>query len=481
MTAASMHPIQAGLTAVYLAGIVAAGPLSRRFVGGADDFFLAGGGTTFTRGLATLVLIFVGGGAVGVSGLGFANGLSGSLYYLAYCVGFAILAVTFLASLRMLSRVTIGEILGQRFGPNVARVSALVTLSAWVFLLASLLAGGGRVLEVTFGLAYWQGVLVATLVTVISAGMGGMVAVRAVSWAQAGALVAAIAVLFIVTLVSTGGWAPAFARLPVGFESALPASQVGVAYSLLLIIAPTTVVAPDVYLNVWSMVDARAARRAIWALVALVALCGVMLAFIGAAARLSFPHAAPEQALPLMANGLLPPVVAGVVVVALMGATVSGAVPETVVCAAMLTRDIFVGWLRPLAGNRSILMASRVSVVLVGLTALILAVRVQGVVDLALHAYRIFVPAIVPQVLAALFVPWVRPKAVMASMIVGPAVTVVQGVLLPNTLRTFADPVGPGILAAVLALVVVSLISKGAPLTQPLLARGAAGQRTRNS
>ena len=217
----------------------------------------------------------------------------------------------------------------------------------------------------------------ATLVTVISAGMGGMGAVRAVSWAQAGALVAAIAVLFTFTLISTGGWGLA-ARLPVGFDGALPVTQVGVAYALLLIIAPTTVVAPDVYLNVWSMVDARTARRAIWALVALIAMCGVMLAFIGAAARLSFPHAAPEQALPLMANGLLPPVVAGVVVVALMGATVSGAVPETVVCASMLTRDIFVGWFRPLADNRKILLASRVSVVLVGLTALILAVRVQG-------------------------------------------------------------------------------------------------------
>jgi SSS family solute:Na+ symporter len=273
MTAASMHPIQAGLTAAYLVGILAAGPLSRRFVGGAQDFFLAGRNATFARGLATLVLIFVGGGAVGVSGLGFSSGLFGSWYYLAYCVGFVILAVTFLTSLRTLSRVTIGEILAQRFGANVARVSSVVTLSAWVFLLASLLAAGGRLLEVTFGLAYWQGVLVATLVTVISAGIGGMAAVRAVSWAQAAALVGAIAVLFTVTLVSTGGWVSTFARLPVGFESALPVTQVGVAYALLLIIAPTTVVAPDVYLNVWSMIDARAARRAIWALVVVVGLC----------------------------------------------------------------------------------------------------------------------------------------------------------------------------------------------------------------
>jgi SSS family solute:Na+ symporter len=472
---ASMHTIEAGLMVAYLAAIVAAGPLARRLVGRADDFFLAGGSATFARGLATLVLIFVGGGSLGVSGLGFSTGLFGSWYYLAYCLGFVILAATFLTSLRVLSRVTIGEILGQRFGSQVARVSSLVTLAAWVFLLASLLATGGRLLEITFGIAYWQGVLVTTLVTVISASIGGMVAVTALSWAQAGLLVAAIAILFAFTLASTGGWGPAFARLPVGFESVLPATQVGVAYALLLIIAPTTVVAPDVYLNVWSLVDARTARRTIWTLVGVIAMCGVMLAFIGAAARLSFPHAAPEQALPLMARGLLPPVVAGVVLVALIGAAISGAVPETVVCASVLTRDLFLGWVWPLAGNRSVLLASRVSVVLVGLTALVLAVSIPEVVDLALHAYRIFVPAIVPQVLAALFVSWARPQAVMASMVAGPAVVVVQGLLLPNTLRSFADPVGPGILAAVLVLVVGSLLSQSGTATPPLLS-GRAGQ-----
>jgi Na+/proline symporter len=147
----------------------------------------------------------------------------------------------------------------------------------------------------------------------------------------------------------------------------------------------------------------------------------------------------------------------------------------------MLTRDLFLGWLRPQAGNRAVLLASRMSVVLVGLTALILAVWVQGVVDLALHAYRIFVPAIVPQVLAALFLPWVRPRAVMASMIIGPAVTVIQGALFADTLRTFADPVGPGILAAVLALVLGSLVGKNSATTRPLLIRRGAGQSTRNS
>jgi hypothetical protein len=63
------------------------------------------------------------------------------------------------------------------------------------------------------------------------------------------------------------------------------------------------------------------------------------------------------------------------------------------------------------------------------------------VVDMVLIGFRVFVPAIVPQTVAAVAGYRPAPAFVVASMVAGPAVALGVGVVAPSTTLTAMDPV----------------------------------------
>ncbi len=104
-----------------------------------------------------------------------------------------------------------------------------------------------------------------------------------------------------------------------------------------------------------------------------------------------------------------------------------------------------------------------------GLLGTVLALWIQNVVELALYAYRLFVPGIVPQVVAAFYWSGAKPRPVTLSMAIGPTTTLVLTILLPGTMLTYFDPVGAGLLVSLVVLVGGSLLFGGREAPAPPL------------
>ncbi len=454
-----MKPLNLALAAAYLGALLAAGPFLRRLVRSSEDFMVGGRRVGLWFGLGTLTMIFVGGGAVGAAGQGYAYGPSGAWYFWALSLGFAVLGLTLVVAVRRLEQVTIADILGTRFGKPAQRTVSVVTLGAWLFFLASLIVAAARVIEALLGLPLPAAILLVGAAAVSLAGLGGLLGSAMINAGQAVLLIAGVAVVFMVTLVRAGGSAGVASAFPAGHAGFLPADHAGYVVAILLVVAPTTLVAPDVYLNVWSLRDDRTARRTVLLAAAVIAAAGLMLALTGAGARALAPGIQPEQALPAMADRLLVPGLSGLVLATLMGAAMSGAVPEVIVCSSILTHDLYHGWLRPNADPGALLRFSRVAAIAVGAAACGLGLLLPGVVALALFAYRVFIPAAMPQVLAALYWRGARPRAVAASTIAGPLAALGQSLLAPATLLTPLDPVVLGTAVSVGVLVGGSLLA----------------------
>lgn len=407
---------------------------------GLDDFLTGGRRLSVVQGVGLLGGIFLAGTAVGVVGQGYEFGWPGAGLDLALALGFAVLLFTLLPRLKTAGHASIGGLIRGHYGLRAGTLGAVVTGGSWLVLLGAFIVSAGRALSGMSGWSQTTSILITAVLLLAYAMPGGMKAVAATNLAQ---LVVLGGLLLVVAVV-------AFGRDPiieVDFEASAPA---GYLIALVFLSAPTTVVAPDVILGVASVEDLRAARRTLLMVIILLTVGGLFLAVLGgrAAGLVSVAH--PEGALPALMRLALPATLGLFGLLMLFGASLAGAVSELMVCTFLLNEELAIRRWTSTRGTD--LTVVRLQMGVVTGVATVLAVINPEVVDMVLTAFRIFVPAIVPQTVLALVGFGVRPQFVLASMLVGPMVSLGVGTFAPQLELTILDPVLWGTLVSLLLL-----------------------------
>ena len=103
-----------------------------------------------------------------------------------------------------------------------------------------------------------------------------------------------------------------------------------------------------------------------------------------------FPQIAPEQAFPAVITGVLPPLVSAVV----LAAAISSADTTLLTASTILTADV-VARLKPSLSQKRILSLSRWGILVLGLSSLILALTLKGVISALLFAYTIYTSGLI--------------------------------------------------------------------------------------
>jgi len=130
--------------------------------------------------------------------------------------------------------------------------------------------------------------------------------------------------------------------------------------------------------------------------------------------------------------------------------------------ATNLVNDVFVRYIKRDAGNKQILLVSRLMVVALGLWALYQSLGTTSVLKKSLYAYTIYSAALTPVILAAFF--WKRATAAgaVASIAAGTVVTVAWDSVTPHLPAVIAarDAILPALVASLICLFAVSLMTK---------------------
>lgn len=454
---------------VYLLAMLVLGVYCSRFIKTFDDFFVAGRRLGFFLALGTMSALFVGGSAIGISGMGHDYGIGAIWYYIAYGIGFVALALTFVVPLRALNEYTCSDIFAHRYGERVRLASSIITFVAWILFFAAFVVAGARVVEALLGWPLWLSILLTAGIFTIYTSVGGMWAVTMTDFAQFVILVLGLLVIFPVSLFAVGGFEGLAAGLPEGFFSLIPQFEgkttldgVGYVVATLVVTGMTGIVGPDVYIRVWCAKDNRTAKHVLYAVGGLIVVGALMLVLIGMAARVLNPGIEHEMAMPWMISQLLPAGVSGLVLVALMAAAISGAVPELVVCSSILARDVYQRVIDPKANQKKLLTVSRVLTFLVGCIGMMMAVSLPNFMDLTYHCYRVFVPAIAPITIAAFYSKKTNEKSAFWSMLSGAGTALFCIIAFPQSYLTFADPVIIGLIVSIVVLLCLNRVTKSA-------------------
>ncbi len=450
----------------YKVALLGIGIVAQRKTTTADDFFLGGRSLgPWVAGLSASASSSSAWSLLGVSGFAYAHGLS-SLWLFPACVGgFALNWYLLAPALRRRSRqggaLTVTEVLaGDRGLPGSAAIRWCATLIVLVSLLAyvaSQFQGAGKTFAETFEMSMTSSVLLGSAVVVVYTILGGFLAVSITDTLQGFVMALASVALPGAALVAVGGPGPlleAVAQVGTpGYTSLtenLPtAAAIGFVLGLLGI-GLGYPGQPHVVNRFMALRDETALRRARMIAMgwAVVLYSGMIV--LGLAARVLLPPLGDgEVAFIAAARSFFPPVVAGVVLAAVLSAIMSTADSQLLVAASSVVYDLPARSpsADPSGAATSMVRRSRLVVLLLSGGAVVAAlVGDASIFDKVLFAWTAMGAAFGPLLLVVLLGGEVHWRARLASIVLG-FVSAVAAYSFEATAGTAWERVAPFALA----------------------------------
>jgi Na+/proline symporter len=196
----------------------------------------------------------------------------------------------------------------------------------------------------------------------------------------------------------------------------------------------------------------------------------VAIAVFGAALFMHAPDVKAREIIPYAARHGLPPFLGALLMGAVFAKVISTANNYLFSPATNLVNDIYTRFLKKDATDKSVLLVSRLMVIGLGIFALLQGTLWESILAMALYAYTIYSAAITPVVMAAFFSRRATAAGAVWSIALGTVITVfwnLQQISLQNHHSTLIpaswlqrDAIFPSLAVSVLALVVVSMLTR---------------------
>ncbi len=371
--------------------------------------------------------------------------------------------------------LTLPEFLARRFGDRsklLQAVSASFILLFFLFYTSSGLVAGGKLFESVFGFDYRIAVVVATVCVISYTLWGGFLAV---AWTDVIQGLLMLAALLIVPIAAMSGGVGDFTRalelknpeLLTLFHDVKGQPLSAVAIVSLLAWGLGYFGQPHIlarFKATRSNAAIKTARRIAvsWAALSMAGAVLVGLVGIVYADNHAIRVADSEAIFMLLVNAIFHPVVAGVLLAAVLAAIMSTADSQLLVSAAALAEDFYRQAFRPKASSREIVMISRISVAVLAGVALVLAMNPdRSVLGLVSYAWAGFGAAFGPVLLLSLYWKRMNRNGALAGIAVGGLTVVVWKSMSGGLFELYE--ILPGFISATLAAIGVSRLSGQPP------------------
>ncbi|MEP2494962.1 MAG: sodium/proline symporter PutP [Parasphingorhabdus sp.] len=387
--------------------------------------------------------------------------------------------------------LTIPEFLANRFPDKALALriaSAIIIVLFFSVYTAAGLVGGGKLFETSFagifadipllaGLSdYMLGIWLTAIVVLAYTMVGGFLAVSLTDFVQGCIMVVALVLMPVVVLTSGGGISavsselqtisPDFLSLTAGltFVGFLSAITWGLGYFG----QPHIIVR---FMAIRSVEEVPTARNIgmSWMGVALLGAVGVGITGRAYVEMNGLTLEDPETIFILLANTLFHPLITGFLLAALLAAIMSTISSQLLVASSSLTEDFYRLFLRKQASEKEAVNIGRLFVALVALAAIYIARDPDSkVLGLVSNAWAGFGSAFGPLILLSLTWKRMTSAGAVAGLVTGAAV-VIGWISLGWNSAFMGGPgvyeIIPGFVAALIAIVAVSLVTEKPTVT----------------
>ena len=444
-----MSYIDLGIFVAYMLAMLGVGYFYMKKNSGQEDYYVGGRSIgPWHIGLSVVATDVGGGFSIGLGGLGFVMGMSGSWMLFTGLLGAWLAAVVLIPRVKSDSAFakffTFPQIIGHLYNSTTAKVAAVICFLGYLGFTSSQLLAGAKLASGTFeALDLSYALLIMGAVAVIYTVMGGLKAVIYTDTIQWIILMAGL--MFIGIPISynyVGGWEGIQRTLPQEFFSFSNLTWQDLANWGITII-PIWFVGMTLYQRIFAARDVKSAKKA-WFIAGLfewpiMALLGVSL---GLLSRVAVEQGAlegfttamdPEMGLPVLLSQILPAGILGLMMSAYFSAVLSTADSCLMAASGNLTTDIL-GKFFTEKSLKEEMRISQLLTLIIGIVAIIIAWQMTEVLSLMLYSYAFMVSGLLVPVVGGLFFGQNSPKAATASMITGGSLTaglIITEVALP--------------------------------------------------
>ena len=442
-----MHIIDIIIMTVYMLTVMGIGVYFWRKNKNADDYYVGGRSMNKFAISLSVVATDVGGGfSIGLGGLGFLMGLSGSWMLFTGLLGAWLSAVFLIPKAGKLSSklkiYTFPQLFEYFYSPRVALLAGIISAIGYIGFTSSQLLAGAKLASATFAdLDMTTALIGMGAIAVIYTAIGGIEVIRET-------LPPEFLTLNNIKWYTIVNWAVTI--IPIWF--------VGMTLYQRLYASRTPKEAQKAWyiagIFEWPIM---AFMGVILGLVARVAFENGMFAYIGFSQDQIMDA---EMGLPLLLRTILPVGLMGLMIAAYFSAVMSTADSCIMAASGNIESDILKK-IRPLPKNkRTCLIQSQLITLGIGVLGLLIALRMENVLELMLHSYAFMVSGLFVPVLGAFFTKRGSATAAFWAMIIG-GTTTLSLTLLSVQLPYSLDPNIFGITAAAVCYLILSILFPG--------------------
>jgi SSS family transporter len=420
---------------LYMAFMLVAGVVFRRFVRSFSDYFRSGSRATWWLvGSSVFMASFSAWTFTGAAGVAYLSGITVAVIFLSNTIGyitnFAVTAPWF----RQLRSTTYPEVIRDRFNTPTQQFYVWLGIIPGTMSASLTLLGVAVFTSAVLGFDVTTVVVLLGVVVLFYATIGGSWSVMATDFLQTLILMPVACLVTFLSLKSIGGFSGLFSAIhEQGLDDhlrlidATPGSEFSIGWAAaMLIYVLLSYNSMGASAKFFACKDGRDARKAS-AMAAVLMLVGAFLWFIPPiVARLQFSHlvdaqqiAKPaEAAYAIISMQLLPTGLAGLVVVAMFTATMSSLDSHLNQAAAIITQDFYKPFFKPKATDKEMFLVGQIASVVIGLVIIAFAVYFSKQGQRGLFEYMLLfgsllgTPMIVPMFLAI----FVRNAPVWSAM-----------------------------------------------------------------
>ncbi|WP_054948612.1 sodium/proline symporter PutP [Numidum massiliense] len=472
---------------VYLLGMLAIGAWTYKKTDTIADFFLGGRQmNSWVTAMSAQASDMSGWLLLAMPGAIYVTGINGLWMGIGLAVG-TYLNWQFVATrLRRYTEInhsiTISAYLENRFRDKsklLRVISAVMTLTFFLFYTASGFLGSAKLFEATFNMNFDVALFAGALVVVGYTFLGGFLAVSLTDFVQGVLMFLTLLIIPFVLFGMLGGFGSAMdavaqvnpdllditktVKLTEGGEWITKSAAISTIGTISLLAwgvgyfgQPHILVR---FMGIRSARDIPAAR--------FIGVTWVVLSLLGAGfvgllgiAYFSTPLADSETVLIQLAQTLLNPWVAGIVIAAIFAAIMSTVDSQLLVSSSALAEDFYKSIIRKNASDAELVWVSRLTVLAITIAAVLLARNAkESVMGMVSYAWAGFGSAFGPVILLSLFWKRMTRNGALAGMITG-GVTVILWQNVKVLESTGLYELVPGFILGLVAIVVVSLLDK---------------------
>jgi len=472
-----MHFIDLFEFALYMVGMLGVGYYFLRKNKTTEDYYVGGRKMgSFHVGLSVVATDVGGGFSIGLGGLGFVMGISGSWMLFTGLIGAWVSAVVLIPRVAKMpgfrNLYTFPQIFEHFYSPKVALTAGIISGIGYIGFTSSQILAGAKLASATFvNLDMTTALMIMGVIVVVYTSLGGIKAVIYTDTIQWLILMLGLTFIGIPLGYSSIGGYDAIVSTVSGDMLSLSNIKWQTLVNWGFTIIPIWFVGMTLYQRIYACGDEKTAKKA-WFIAGLfewpvMAFMGVMLGLFARVAAeqgmffyLGFETAEgldPEKGLPMLLRTILPPGLLGLMMAAYFSAIMSTADSCLMAASGNAVTDIIEKFFNIKGDQKKVLRISQIMTFVLGAFALLLATTMKNVLELMLYSYAFMVSGLFIPVLGAFF--WKKASSIGAfwAMIGGGSTTLIL-ILLNKRLPFGLDPNIFGISVSLILFVSLTLL-----------------------